>query len=158
MQASSTLQSRLLENPQGLGSAAACVGPITGHLLHRVGALLASDSPDIAWPMANTAGVLRFTRDIRPNDIAQGFNALIALTVDYLRNLPGASDAIVRRAWSALRHAGLVTLQLQKALLSGEPSPELVRSFGGAAILAVSTRPAGAAERAERTETRVSIV
>jgi hypothetical protein len=134
-QASPALRARFTTLRSG-AHAVAVLEPIVEELLYQVGCLVLSEGHDVAAPFARTRGILRVSRDSRPQDIAVAFNLLAALTSEYLSNLPGITHSIERKARDAIRHAGATTLRLQTALLHGEPDPSLRAAFGGAVVLA----------------------
>lgn len=106
-----------------------------------MGLWLLLNESDYRRPLARTRGVLRLPNDVAPTALATALNALMALTAQYLQNLPGVPEDIDRQARLALRHAGTATLEIFRLLKSGEPTRDLERTFGGAALLVFEARP-----------------
>lgn len=141
MQAAPALQARLYEEAERAGPGTQCLGPITANLLRQVGVFLLGGETDYRRPFARTRGVLRFTPDVSPNDLARAFNTLMSLTAQYLDNLPGVlpeEQALARRA---LRHAAGESLELLRTLRSGAYLQPRT-GFGGAPLLAFRVQAA----------------
>src|SRR4051812_23479433 len=112
MQAAPALVQRYTADTDQCGSAGMVVGPIASDLIRQVGLLLYMGDTDYRRPFARTGGVLRFNRRLKPTDLAQAFNALMALVAHYLENLPGVSSEAQWLARQALRHAASESLEL----------------------------------------------
>lgn len=135
MLASRALAERYGEHEEAAGAAGPLVGSVAASLLREIGRCIALSEEDARLAFARARGVLRLPPTATDPALAQAFNALTQLVLDYLRHLPGATDAQLRLARTAVGHAARSTMYLQRLLAAGLRDREAERLFGGVAVL-----------------------